>query len=440
MDGGTITSRRATVWVLMLTAAVPLVLGQGCPPQIPQNNAPVANAGTDQSVAGGATVNLNGSASSDPDGDAVTFAWSQTFGTAVILSNTASASPSFVAPNTTETLTFQLTVTDPSNASSSDSVNVSVTTNGAPQPPPTTPALFIANFTGNNIVGYDITSPQSVNGNIAPDANLAGAQTQLTSPSDIVVDAGGALLVSNFNTPSITGYDNANDLTGINGNVAPQRNVQGAATLLAQPTTLAVSTANDLLFVANILTDQITVFANASTNALNGNLAPTRTITSANLNNPFGINFGANDELYVANNALNTVAVFANASNINGNVAATRIITSAAFTNLFDVFVDGNDRMFVVNGAASNRINIFNNASTRNGAVAPDVTLTVQGAIALTAIAVDSSGNGYIIDNGANAMYGYDNVATRNGVLPPDRTLQGASTQLLGPIRVFLLE
>ncbi|MBN1490035.1 MAG: hypothetical protein JXA69_08970, partial [Phycisphaerae bacterium] len=96
--------------------------------------------------------------------------------------------------------------------------------------------------------------------------------------------------------------------------------------------------------------------------------------------------------------------------------------------------------MFVVNSAPSNQINIFNNASTRNGAVAPDVALTVQGAGSLTAVAVDSSGNGYIIDNTANAMYGYDNIATRNGLLPPDRTLQGANTQLLGPIRVFLLE
>ena len=41
----------------------------------PSNTAPVADAGTDQTVDMGDTVTLNGSASSDDDGDALTFAW-----------------------------------------------------------------------------------------------------------------------------------------------------------------------------------------------------------------------------------------------------------------------------------------------------------------------------------------------------------------------------
>ena len=248
-------------------------------------------------------------------------------------------------------------------------------------------------------------------------------------------------MASNFATPSITGYDNAADLSGINGNITPQRNVQGAATLLAQPTTLAVNTSADLAFVADIATDQIFVYGNASTSAFNGNLAPLRTITSTDLNNPFGINFGSSDDLYAANNGANNVVVFANASNLNGNVAATRIITSAVFTDLFDVFVDSADRMYVVNsGGGGNQIHVFSNASTLNGNAAPAVSLTVQGATNLTAVAVDTSNNGYIVDSTANAVYGYDNIATRNGTLPPDRTLQGANTQLATPIRVFLLE
>jgi hypothetical protein len=56
----------------------------------------------------------------------------------------------------------------------------------------------------------------------------------------------------------------------------------------------------------------------------------------------------------------------------------------------------------------------------------------------LTAIAVDANGVGYIVDNTLNAVYSYDNIATRNGTIAPDRTLQGAATQLNGPIRVFL--
>ncbi len=397
------------------------------------NQPPIANAGTDQSVLSGDLVSLNGSGSSDPDGDPLSFSWTQIAGTAVALSGANSATPSFTAPAVTETLTFQLTVNDGA-ISASDTVDVSVTVAAAP-------VLLVANFTGNNIVGYDISSPDNINGNIAPDANLAGAQTLLIAPSDIVVDSAGALLVSNFVGNSLTSYPNAADLTGINGNIAPTRNVQGAATLLVNPVSLAINTANDLVFVALGAGGTVHVYANASSATLNGNLPPTRTITSANINTPRGINFGANDNLYVANAVGNTVSVFANASNLNGAVAATRVITSAVFAGLFDVYVDANDTMFVVNSAGGgNRIHIFNNAATRNGAQTPDFTLTVTGAVNITAIAVDSAGNGYIVDNGANRVYQYDNIATRNGTLPPDRTLAGASTQLLGPIRVFLLE
>lgn len=410
-----------------------LLMGGGCPPPNGANTAPVASAGADQTVDFGSSVTLNGNGSADADGDTLSFSWTQTSGTAVTLNGDTTATPTFVAPNAATTLTFQLTVND-GQASATDSVNVNVAATVVPP----TPALFVANFTGNSVVAFNITNPSAINGNIAPDANLSGAQAQLNQPSDIVIDAAGALLASNFGGNAITGYDNASNLAGINGNVAPSRNVQGAATLLVDPTSLAIRTTSDLLFVADVGTDTIPVFASASTAALSGNLAPTRTIASAALNNPFGINFGANDDLYIANNGGNNVLVFANASNLNGNVNPTRTLTFAGFANLFDVFIDGNDTLFVVNFGGN--IHIFNNASALNGAVNPNVTLTVQGATGLTAIAVDSAGNGFIVDNTANAVFGYNNVATRNGVLPPDRTLAGANTQLVGPIRVFLQE
>ena len=340
--------------------------------------------------------------------------------------------PGTVQPTPTPTASPTATPTASPSPTPTASPSPTPTASPSPSPTPAPPArLFIANFAGNNVTSY--SDPSTVNGNIAPEANLAGAQTQLNQPSDIVVNTAGSLIASNFLTPSITSYDNA----PVNGNVAPSGNVQGAATLLMQPTTLTINTGQDLLFVADILSDDILVFQGTANN-FNGNLAPVRTIDSADINNPFGINFGANDDLYIANNGANNVVVFANASTLNGTVNATRVITSAVFANLFDVFIDGNDTMYVVD--TTGMIFTFNNASSLNGNVAPDFTLTVQGATAITAIAVDSANTGYIVDNVANAVFSYDSINTLNGTVAPDRTIQGAQTQLNMPIRVFLTE
>jgi uncharacterized repeat protein (TIGR01451 family) len=77
-----------------------------------QNVAPVADADSDQYVLLNATVTLNGSASSDANGDALTYGWAQTGGTSVTLSDAAAESPTFTAPGSATVLTFTLSVTD----------------------------------------------------------------------------------------------------------------------------------------------------------------------------------------------------------------------------------------------------------------------------------------------------------------------------------------
>ncbi|MEW6252218.1 MAG: PKD domain-containing protein [Planctomycetota bacterium] len=391
------------------------------------NQPPTANAGPDQNVQGGATVTLAGSGT-DPENTPLSFNWTQTAGAVVTLSDPNVAGPTFAAPLVSGTLTFQLTVTDGAGASATDAVNITITV---------PPVLFIANFAApGNVTSY--VNPSTVNGNIAPSTNLAGAQTQLTTPADIVVDSAGALYATNHTANSITVYNNAADA---NGNFPPNRNVSGPATGLSLPASLAIG-AGDVLFVANFAAPfSITIYIGVSTAAFNGNVAPTRTIAGAAtlLNQPTGINLDAAGNLYVANRGGTNVLVFANAANLNGNVAPTRIITSAAFNQPFDVYIDPADRMYVTNQAGG-QLNTFNNAGALNGAIMPNFTLTVPGAVQLNAIVVDSANTGYIADFGANRIVSYDNIATLNGILPPTRTISGATTQLNGPIRLFLLE
>ncbi|MFH0342668.1 MAG: PKD domain-containing protein, partial [Chromatiales bacterium] len=98
------------------------------------NQAPEAQAGADRSVNGGASVQLDGRGSRDPDGVIERYLWQQTAGTLVILSGAATAIPSFTAPvlTATSTLGFTLTVTDDKGEEASDSVTVTVRGNAPP--------------------------------------------------------------------------------------------------------------------------------------------------------------------------------------------------------------------------------------------------------------------------------------------------------------------
>jgi hypothetical protein len=92
------------------------------------NSPPTANAGPDQEVDSGAGVTLNGSGSSDPNGDPLTYEWTQTGGPGAALSGAETANAGFTAPSGPATLTFELEVCDNGGPSlcSTDSVVITV--------------------------------------------------------------------------------------------------------------------------------------------------------------------------------------------------------------------------------------------------------------------------------------------------------------------------
>lgn len=93
-----------------------------------ENNAPTADAGTNQTANKKTSVTLDGSASFDPDGEIASYAWKQTAGTGVELADITTAKAAFVTPDVLadETLTFELTVTDDRGGKAYSSVNVLV--------------------------------------------------------------------------------------------------------------------------------------------------------------------------------------------------------------------------------------------------------------------------------------------------------------------------
>jgi hypothetical protein len=135
------------------------------------NGAPVAQAGPDQSVTvlhdgdpatNTASFTINGSASTDPDNDTVTYEWKDG-------ATTVGSTPSIVLSRVAGSYTFTLTVSDPYGALGTDTVNVIV--NSEPNSPPsitlqTTKTLSIphdgsaATNTANTGITASVTDPE----------------------------------------------------------------------------------------------------------------------------------------------------------------------------------------------------------------------------------------------------------------------------------------
>lgn len=116
---GAVPGRLATPSANVQGQAVTLLIGSA-------SALPLADAGSDQTVNQGATVNLDGTASNG-GGAPFTYQWTQTAGPAVSLSSATAENPSFTAPATGATLVFQLVVTDTTSASSlPDTVTITV--------------------------------------------------------------------------------------------------------------------------------------------------------------------------------------------------------------------------------------------------------------------------------------------------------------------------
>jgi hypothetical protein len=93
-----------------------------------RNLPPRADAGADQQVVSGALVELDGSASHDPDGQITAFSWAQESGPPVALEQATQAIAAFEAPivHAATVLAFRLLVTDNRGASDLDRVQVTV--------------------------------------------------------------------------------------------------------------------------------------------------------------------------------------------------------------------------------------------------------------------------------------------------------------------------
>jgi sugar lactone lactonase YvrE len=138
--------------------------------------------------------------------------------------------------------------------------------------------LYVADTAGNGVAVYDHASTLA-SGLITANRAIQGpTNNHLSGPVSVQLDGAGRLVVSNSTGPSITIYANA---ATADGDIAPVAEIKGANTGLSVPTQIFVdTTGTGTLYTADPGAARVAVWSNLNT--ANGNVAPTRVIFGAN--------------------------------------------------------------------------------------------------------------------------------------------------------------
>lgn len=226
VNDGKVNSTAATVTI---TAAV-------------ANIAPVANAGGSQSIVAGAVVTLDGTASADANGDALTYAWSLTSkptGSSASLSSVSAAKPTFAA-DLAGTYLASLVVNDGKVSSPAATVTVTAAVaNAAPIANAGVPQSVVA----GTIVTLDGTASSDANGDpltyawtltSKPAASTASLSSTTTARPTFSADISGAYVASLVvNDGKVSSAAATVTVTSAAANAAPVANAGVAQTVVA---------------------------------------------------------------------------------------------------------------------------------------------------------------------------------------------------------------
>lgn len=287
--------------------------------------------------------------------------------------------------------------------------------------------LYVSNTLSSSWFRFEGVS--SLDGNEASTTPVAGGLTNLSGPAFLFFDStNNRLYVTNTTGNSVIVFSDPDTLVG---NVAPVRILSGTNTGFASPTHVQVDISRDLLYVSNTGASNILVFESAST--VEGNIVPDRIIQG--VNTQLAGNQGllldeASDRLIVANG--NSVLSFDGASTAVGNPFPTRRVTggNTRLNAAVSLALDGEGSLYVADTGLP-AILRFDSFSTLDGDVAPDAAvegsntrLGIPGQILL------ASGSLYVANQ--NSILVFDEIASANGNPFPDRRIEGTNTNLSG--------
>jgi hypothetical protein len=205
-------------------------------------------------------------------------------------------------------------------------------------------------------------------GSATPTRTLTSAS--LTAPATaIAVDATGEIYALSGNSVLVFA-------ASATGTSTPVRLIAGALTQLNSPSSIAVDSAQNI-YVANTNGNNVLVFSSTAT----GNVAPAGILSGAatGISAPLGVALDSTGDLYVAsfNQPSNSSLVLEFAPGSTANAAPARTLTAVASYSLSGLAVDALDNLYVVTlTPTTNHLAIDVFTPDESGSSAPVETIT----------------------------------------------------------------
>jgi len=237
----------------------------------------------------------------------------------------------------------------------------------------------------------------------------------------------GLLYVLDHFNKAVYTYEN---LSALNGNLAPARTLTGSTnTLIDDPTAIAVDSVRDILYVADNTQKEVLAFIPAS--QADGDVSPRRTYPG--LLQPGQMFFSdLQDSLFVTDLQDQAIFVWDDIRNLSSGTAPSRTINLGYEPS--GIFVDGKRDILYVGSPVDDAVNIYLGASTLSSLNTPvtiDQTITdaTQPFDNLNSLALNIDNNFlFVMETKNPSIEVFENASLLNGAIPTVRSLEGGST------------
>ncbi|MGB8413846.1 MAG: choice-of-anchor D domain-containing protein [Candidatus Binatus sp.] len=303
--------------------------------------------------------------------------------------------------------------------------------------------IYVADESASSVYVYPPLASSTGLPNEAPTATISGSDTGLISPYGIALDSTtGKIYVADALATSVFVYPALGNSVGL-PNEVPLVTISGSKTGLGWPQGIALDSSDDI-YVAD--TSSVLVYSVES----KGNTAPSSATISTTMTTglgwPQGIALDSTGKIYVADDGpgasgLGSVFVYPAGSKANAAPTATISGTNTGLSYPQGIAVDSNSNIYVADEGA---VSVFVYSAGSKGNVAPTTTISGSNTELDTpeGIVVDSSLNIYVADDGDGSCDGTESVYVypvgSNGNAGPSATISGGNTGLCYPYGIAL--